>query len=310
MMGWARRHLITLYQQATSSKIGLFLVAMIPLAWLTLFFAVPLLEILGVSLGSSRRGVPPFIPAWGLSDEGLFFAPNSDSYALLLRHSSDYLVPLYNSTRLAFGSMLICLVLAFPIALWAARARGAVRLSLLVMVLLPFWTSSLLRVYAVMGLLNPTGYVNQFLLFLGLIDTPLDLMRMDISVYFGIVISYLPLMALPLYAVLVRIDESLYEAATDLGATRTTTFMTITLPMARAGIVAGCLLVFIPAMGEFMIPELLGGPEQLMMGKVLWTEFFRSRDWPVAAALAVLLLLVLSIPILWLRHAERRMKET
>jgi putrescine transport system permease protein len=162
----------------------------------------------------------------------------------------------------------------------------------------------------VMGLLNPTGYVNQFLLFLGLIDTPLDLMRMDISVYFGIVICYLPLMVLPLYAVLVRIDESLYEAATDLGATRTTTFMTITLPMARAGIVAGCLLVFIPAMGEFMIPELLGGPEQLMMGKVLWAEFFRSRDWPVAAALAVLLLLVLSIPILWLRHAERRMKET
>ncbi len=297
-------------QRLSATKFGFLCITLIPLVWLILFFAIPLIEILGVSFGETRRAVPPFIPGWGISDDGLFFAPQADNYAVLIRYSDDYLAPFLTSARLAFGSTLICLLLSFPIALWAARASVQMRLVILILVLLPFWTSSLLRVYAVMGLLNPTGYVNQFLLFVGLIDAPLKLMRMDLSVYFGIVICYLPLMVMPLYAVLVRIDESLYEAATDLGATRMTTFATITLPMARAGIVAGCLLVFIPAMGEFIIPELLGGPEQIMIGKVLWAEFFRSRDWPVASALAILLLLVLSIPIMWLRHAEKRLKET
>ncbi len=296
-------------QRPSAPKLVLFCITLIPLAWLILFFAIPLTEILGVSFGESRRAVPPFIPGWGISGDGLFFAPQADNYAVLIQYSDDYLAPFLTSARLAFGSTLICLLLSFPIALWAARASVQTRLVILILVLLPFWTSSLLRVYAVMGLLNPTGYVNQFLLFIGLIDAPLELTRMDLSVYFGIVICYLPLMVMPLYAVLVRIDESFYEAATDLGATRMTSFVTITLPMARAGIVAGCLLVFIPAMGEFMIPELLGGPEQLMMGKVLWAEFFRSRDWPVASALAILLLLVLSIPIMWLRQAEKRLKE-
>ena len=296
-------------QRLGANKLGLLFITLIPLAWLILFFAIPLIEILGVSFGDTRRAVPPFIPGWGISGDGLFFAPQADKYAELMRYSDDYLAPFLTSARLAFGSTLICLLLSFPIALCAARASVQTRLAILILVLLPFWTSSLLRVYAVMGLLNPTGYVNQFLLFVGLIDTPLELMRKDLSVYFGIVICYLPLMVMPLYAVLVRIDESLYEVAADLGATRMTSFLTITLPMARAGIVAGCLLVFIPAMGEFVIPELLGGPEQLMIGKVLWAEFFRSRDWPLASALAILLLLVLSIPIMWLRHAEKRLKE-
>ena len=191
-------------------------------------------------------------------------------------------------------------------AWWIARSNAKWRVVLLVMVMLPFWTSSLLRIYALIGLLNPNGFINSLLIWLGFIDTPLRMMQTDFSIYMGMVLTYLPLMILPLYAVMVRLDDDVIEAATDLGASSVAVWWTIILPLTLPGVIAGSLLVFIPAVGEFVIPALLGGPDQLMMGKVLWTEFFRNRDWPVAAAIAMLLLAILTVPIIYARYQDGR----
>ena len=177
---------------------------------------------------------------------------------------------------------------------------------MLVLVMLPFWTSSLLRIYALIGLLNPNGFINAAGLWLGLIDAPIQMMQTDFSIYMGMVLTYLPLMILPLYAVMVRLDADLLDAAADLGGSGAQIFRTIILPLTVPGIIAGSLLVFIPAVGEFVIPALLGGPDQLMMGKVLWTEFFRNRDWPVASAIAMLLLTILTVPIIYARYQDGR----
>ena len=191
-------------------------------------------------------------------------------------------------------------------AWWIARSDPRQRAMLLVLVMLPFWTSSLLRIYALIGLLNPNGFINTMLLFLGVIDAPLRMMQTDFSIYMGMLLTYLPLMILPLYATMIRLDDDLLDAAADLGAGRVAVFRTVVLPLTMPGIIAGSLLVFIPAVGEFVIPALLGGPDQMMIGKVLWTEFFRSRDWPVASALAVLLLIILAVPIIYARYQDGR----
>ena len=174
------------------------------------------------------------------------------------------------------------------------------------LVMLPFWTSSLLRIYALIGLLNTNGFINSMLLQLGLIQAPIRMMQTDFSIYMGMLLTYLPLMILPLYAVMIRLDDDLLDAAADLGASRVEVFRTIVLPLTVPGIIAGSLLVFIPAVGEFVIPALLGGPEQVMIGKVLWTEFFRNRDWPVASAIAMLLLAILALPIIYARYQDGR----
>jgi putrescine transport system permease protein len=204
----------------------------------------------------------------------------------------------------------MCLFFAYPMAWWIARSTVKWRVFLLVMVMLPFWTSSLLRIYALIGLLNPNGFINGMLMWLGLIDAPIQMMQTDFSIYMGMVLTYLPLMILPLYAVMVRLDNDVIEAATDLGASGLQVFRTVIFPLTLPGVIAGCLLVFIPAVGEFVIPALLGGPDQLMMGKVLWTEFFRNRDWPVAAAIAMLLLAILTVPIIYARYQDGRMDDT
>ena len=191
-------------------------------------------------------------------------------------------------------------------AWWIARSNPRQRAVLLVLVMLPFWTSSLLRIYALIGLLNPNGFINSMLLFLGVIDTPLRMMQTDFSIYMGMLLTYLPLMILPLYAVMIRLEDDILDAAADLGATRWDLFRTVVLPLTIPGIIAGSLLVFIPAVGEFVIPALLGGPEQVMIGKVLWTEFFRNRDWPVASAIAMLLLAILALPIIYARYQDGR----
>ena len=191
-------------------------------------------------------------------------------------------------------------------AWWIARSNPRRRAVLLVLVMLPFWTSSLLRIYALIGLLNPNGFINSMLLFLGVIDAPLRMMQTDFSIYMGMLLTYLPLMILPLYAVMIRLEDDILDAAADLGATRWDLFRTVVLPLTIPGIIAGSLLVFIPAVGEFVIPALLGGPEQVMIGKVLWTEFFRNRDWPVASAIAMLLLAILALPIIYARYQDGR----
>ena len=290
-------------------RYGRGLVIGLPLAWLVVFFALPLWEMAQVSFTEARRGIPPYKPLWGFREDGFFSHFNLENYALLIEYSDDYVGPAVNSLRIAFFSTLVCLLFAYPMAYWIARADERTRLILLILVLLPFWTSSLLRMYALIGLLNPNGFVNAMLMWLGLIEAPLKMMQTEFSVYMGMLLTYLPLMILPLYATLTRLDHTLNEAAADLGAGPVTIFRTVTLPLSVPGIIAGCLLVFIPAVGEFVIPALLGGPDQLMLGKVLWTEFFRNRDWPVAAAIALILMAIVAGPIIYMRHVDRQEEE-
>ena len=282
------------------------LVVWLPLLWLVVFFALPLVEVAQTSFTEPRRGIPPFAPLWEFGEDGFFTNFNLENYGLLVEYSQDYLRPAGNSVRLAFFSTLICLVFAYPMAWWIARSSPSHRAILLVLVMLPFWTSSLLRIYALIGLLNTNGFINSMLLQLGLIEAPIRMMQTDFSIYMGMLLTYLPLMILPLYAVMIRLDDDLLDAAADLGASRVEVFRTIVLPLTVPGIIAGSLLVFIPAVGEFVIPALLGGPEQVMIGKVLWTEFFRNRDWPVASAIAMLLLAILALPIIYARYQDGR----
>ena len=288
------------------AKHGRRIVVALPLLWLLVFFLLPLVEVAQTSFTTARRGIPPFAPLWGFGDEGFYTNFNLENYGLLVDYWQDYIGPAANSLRLAFFSTLICLVFAYPMAWWIARSNPRRRAVLLVLVMLPFWTSSLLRIYALIGLLNPNGFINSMLLFLGVIDTPLRMMQTDFSIYMGMLLTYLPLMILPLYAVMIRLEDDILDAAADLGATRWDLFRTVVLPLTIPGIIAGSLLVFIPAVGEFVIPALLGGPEQVMIGKVLWTEFFRNRDWPVASAIAMLLLAILALPIIYARYQDGR----
>ena len=288
------------------AKHGRRIVVALPLLWLLVFFLLPLVEVAQTSFTTARRGIPPFAPLWGYGDEGFYTNFNLENYGLLVDYWQDYIGTAANSLRLAFFSTLICLVFAYPMAWWIARSNPRQRAVLLVLVMLPFWTSSLLRIYALIGLLNPNGFINSMLLFLGVIDTPLRMMQTDFSIYMGMLLTYLPLMILPLYAVMIRLEDDILDAAADLGATRWDLFRTVVLPLTIPGIIAGSLLVFIPAVGEFVIPALLGGPEQVMIGKVLWTEFFRNRDWPVASAIAMLLLAILALPIIYARYQDGR----
>ena len=282
------------------------LLVAVPLVWLAVFFLLPLLETFQVSFTTAQRSIPPYAPLWGFDEAGFFTNFTLDNYALIATYWQDYIGPAGNSIKLAFFSTIVCLILAYPMAWWIARSNAKWRAVLLVMVMLPFWTSSLLRIYALIGLLNPNGFINSVLIWMGLIDTPLRMMQTDFSIYMGMVLTYLPLMILPLYAVMVRLDDEVIEAATDLGASSVGVWWTVILPLTLPGVIAGSLLVFIPAVGEFVIPALLGGPDQLMIGKVLWTEFFRNRDWPVAAAIAMLLLAILTVPIIYARYQDGR----
>ena len=295
---------------AFMQRFGKRLVVILPLTWLALFFLMPLVETVQVSFTTARRSVPPYAPLWGFDDGTFFTNFNLENYALLFEYWQDYLGPAGNSVRLAFFATLVCLIFAYPMAWWIARSGARMRTLLLVMVMLPFWTSSLLRLYALIGLLNPNGFINSTLIYIGLIDHPFGMMQTDFSIYMGMVLTYLPLMILPLYATMVRLDGDLIEAAADLGGSRFHIFATIILPLTLPGIIAGSLLVFIPAVGEFVVPALLGGPDQLMIGKVLWTEFFRNRDWPVAASLAMLLIAILTVPIIYARYQDGRQDET
>ena len=269
----------------------------LPFLWLVLFFLLPLLIVLKISVAESVIGIPPYTPL--LTDDGgaLKFQATLTNFALLA--SDDlYLRAYLGSLGNAALATALCLLLGYPIAYAIACAAGTRRQLLLFLVMLPFWTSFLIRVYAWIAILKPNGLLNQLLIGMGLITTPLPLLNNAFSVELGLVYSYLPFMILPLYGSLARLDESLIEAAADLGARPVKIFLTVILPLTLPGIAAGSLLVFVPAIGEFVIPDLLGGPDTLMIGKVLWDEFFNNRDWPVASAVAVVLTAVLAVPIL------------
>ncbi len=277
---------------------GRWLVLSLPMGWLLVFFLVPFLILLRISLAEPvPDGIPPYAPLASFSDGVLQLSLSFKHYLQLLGD------PLYkdayaNSLGFATVSTLACLLIGYPMAYGIARATPATRLVLLVLVILPFWTSSLLRTYALIGIMKTNGLASQLLMWLGVVDQPVGILHSDIAVVIGIAYNYLPFMVLPLTATLMRLDFTLLEAAADLGARPLRAFWRITLPLSLPGIVAGSLLVFIPAIGEFVIPDLLGGPGDQTIGHALWTEFFQVRDWPLTAALAISMLLLIVVPML------------
>jgi putrescine transport system permease protein len=275
----------------------------IPYLWLALFFLVPFAIVVRISLAEARIAIPPYTDLLQWVDGRLRLTPTLDNFAFIFTDRL-YALAYLNSVWIALVSTFVCLLISYPMAWVLARSRPAVRNILLLLIVVPSWTSFLIRVYAWIGILSGNGYLNNALLALGLIDEPLTLLHTNFAVYLGIVYSYLPFMVLPLYTSLVKLDYSLVEAALDLGASPARCFWSVVLPLSRAGIIAGCLLVFIPATGEFVIPELLGGADTLMIGKVLWQEFFNNRDWPIASAVAILLVLLLLAPILVFYHYQ------
>jgi putrescine transport system permease protein len=280
------------------------LVTAVPYLWLVFFFLIPFVIVLKIAFSDSQIAMPPYQPLlhWA-SEKVLQIKLNFANFAFLVEDSL-YWKAYLTSIFVAGVSTLLCLLIGYPMAYAIARSSPSTRNILLLLVILPFWTSFLLRVYAWIGILKNNGLINNALMALGVIDEPIRMLQTDFAVYVGIVYSYLPFMILPLYANLEKMDLTLLEAAADLGCRPWQAFLKVTLPLSVPGVIAGCLLVFIPAVGEFVIPSLLGDPGMLMIGKVLWTEFFNNRDWPVASAVAIALLLFLVIPIMYFQRAQ------
>jgi putrescine transport system permease protein len=281
----------------------------IPFLWLLLFLVVPFAIVFKISFAEMAVAIPPFTELLTFVEEKLAVSLNIGNYLFLLKDHL-YVTAYLSSLRIAAVATFLALLVGYPIAYGVARAHPGIRNLLLLGIVLPSWTSFLLRIYAWIGILKTNGLINSLLMKLGLIDTPLHLLHTDFAVFVGIVYAYLPFMILPLYTNLVKLDESYLEAAADLGAKPWKTFIFVTLPLSKGGIIAGSMLVFIPAVGEFVIPALLGGPDTLMIGKVLWEEFFNNRDWPVASAVAVVMLLLLIIPMMWFhKHQSQEMEK-
>ncbi|EZH78324.1 ABC transporter permease subunit [Ectopseudomonas composti] len=269
----------------------------IPFLWLFMFFLLPFIIVLKISFAEADVAIPPYTEIYEWADNKLTLLLNFGNY-IFLTEDALYLSAYLGSLKVAFFSTVLCLVIGYPMAYAIARAPKSQQTVLLLLIMMPTWTAILIRVYAWMGILGNNGLLNSLLMGIGLIDSPLQILNTNTAVYIGVVYSYLPFMILPLYANLVKHDLSLLEAASDLGSSNFNNFWKITVPLSKNGIIAGSMLVFIPVVGEFVIPELLGGPETLMIGKVLWQEFFNNRDWPVASALAVVMLAILIVPII------------
>ncbi len=284
-----------------------------PYLWLVVFFLVPFVIVFKIALSDYAISIPPYTPTLDLSAgwEGIksFFGALDFENFTFLASDALYWKAYLSSLQIAAISTVITLLVGYPIAYGMAQASDEWRPTLMMLVILPFWTSFLIRVYSWIGILSNEGFLNQFLLWLGIIDTPLTILNTNAAVYVGIVYTYLPFMVLPIYSALEKLDGSLIEAAEDLGCSRAQAFWLITLPLSKPGVIAGCFLVFIPALGEFVIPSILGGSSTLMIGKVLFEEFFSNRDWPVASAVAVVLLLILIVPIILFQRNEQKQRE-
>ncbi|HEY9038553.1 MAG TPA: ABC transporter permease subunit [Roseovarius sp.] len=285
----------------------------VPYLWLLALFLVPFLIVLKISLSDIAMAIPPYTPTLDLSEgwQGIraFLADLDLDNFLFLTTDDLYWKAYLSSFKIAVIATFLTLLVGYPIAYGMAAAPDHWRPTLMMLVILPFWTSFLIRVYSWIGILSNEGYLNQLLLSLGVISSPLTILNTNVAVYIGIVYTYLPFMILPIYSALERMDGSLLEAAEDLGCSRITAFWLVTFPLSKNGIIAGSFLVFIPTIGEFVIPSLLGGSQTLMIGKVLWEEFFNNRDWPVASAVAVILLLLLIIPIILFQRNEQKQRE-
>ncbi|MFQ3229487.1 ABC transporter permease subunit [Reinekea sp.] len=276
-----------------------------PYLWLLVFFFLPFVFVAKISVAEAELAIPPYTPMFDWLEGVLNIRFSFSNFAWLIE-DPIYVLAYWNSIKMAFWSTIFCLLLGYPMAYAIANAPLNKRPIWLLLVLLPSWTSFLIRVYAWMGLLKNNGLINGLLIWLGIIDEPIQMINTNFAVYVGIVYSYLPFMVLPLYANLVKHDNALLEAASDLGASKITQFFRITLPLSFNGIVAGSMLVFIPAVGEYVIPELLGGSNTIMIGKVLWQEFFNNRDWPVASALALIMVVILIVPIMLFHRYQNK----
>ena len=289
------------------------LLIFVPYAWLLVLFLVPFFTVVKIALSDYAISIPPYTPTFDLSVGWAgfidFLSKLDFENFVFLAEDDLYWKTFLSSLKIAVTATFLTLLVGFPFAYAIAQAPSEWRPSLVLLVILPFWTSFLIRVYALIGILSNEGFLNQFLMWTGLISEPLVIMNTDIAVYIGIVYAYLPFMVLPIYATLDKLDGSLLEAAQDLGCTRIQAFWSVTIHLAKPGVIAGCFLVFIPTLGEFVIPSLLGGARTLMIGKVLWEEFFANRDWPVASAVAVILLLILIIPIVLFQRNEQKLRE-
>jgi putrescine transport system permease protein len=280
-----------------------------PYLWMLLFFAIPFAIALKISFSHSLIAMPPYSDLVGWTGKDLTVTLNISNYLFLLTDSLYYSAYL-SSLKIAVISTFLCLLIGYPMAYAIARMPVSTRNVALMLVILPSWTSFLIRIYAWVGILKNNGLLNNFLMWLGVIDQPLQILHTNVAVYIGIVYAYLPFMVLPLYTNLVKLDGRLLEAAYDLGARPWKVFLKITLPLSRSGIIAGSMLVMLPVVGEFVIPALLGGPDTLMIGKVLWDEFFSNRDWPVASAVATVMLVLLLAPIMIFHHYESKELES
>ncbi len=289
------------------ASLGRTVVLMPPYLWMGLFFLLPFGFVLKISFSEAVIASPPFAPLLEYdADEGILNALFRVFNYQYLLEDSLYFNAYLGSIKIAAVSTIICLLIGYPFALAIARSPRSKQPLLLVALMLPFWTSLLIRVYAWIGILRQDGVLNNFLLWAGLIDEPLVLLQTTFATYVGVVYAYLPFMVLPLYAVLEKQDLTLLEASRDLGASPARSFLDVTLPLSWPGVVSGCMLVFIPVIGEFVIPTLLSGESTLMIGRVLWTEFFNNRDWPVASAVAVIMLVLLIIPIIVFQNQQSK----
>ena len=280
----------------------------VPYLWLLVLFLAPFLIVLKISLSDAALAIPPYTPTLKDGIGALISELDFENF-VFLTEDDLYWKAYLSSLRIALFSTFLTLLVGYPIAYGMAKAPEEWRPTLMMLVILPFWTSFLIRVYSWMGILSNEGLLNQLLTWLGLINEPLTILNTNTAVYIGIVYTYLPFMILPIYAALDRLDSSLNEAAEDLGCSKMQAFWLVTIPLSKNGIIAGSFLVFIPALGEFVIPSLLGGSGTLMIGKVLWEEFFNNRDWPVASAVAVILLLILVIPIVLFQRNQQKQQE-
>ncbi len=284
---------------------GRTLVIAVPFGFLLLFFMLPFLAVVKISFAEMRMSVPPYTDLIAMVNDKLVFSFSLAHYRAVLTDDL-YFVAYLSSIRVAAVTTAVCLLIGYPAAFLIARSPARWRNLLMMAVILPFWTSYLIRVYAWIGILKDQGLLNQVLLAAHLIDAPLRLHQTPTGLYIGMVYSYLPYMILPLYASLVKLDRTLEEAATDLGAAPWQVFVTVTLPLSMRGIVAGSLLVFIPSVGEYVIPELLGGPDALMIGRVMWDDFFNNIAWPLAAAATCVMVALLLVPMVWFQNVQNR----
>jgi len=285
----------------------------VPYLWLLVFFLIPFFIVFKISLSDIATAIPPYTPTFSFSDGisglGTFLSQLDFENYTFIAQDSLYVNAYMSALKIAAISTFLTLLIAYPVAYGMARAPREWQPTLVMLVILPFWTSFLIRVYAWIGILKKEGLLNMLLMNLGVISDPLTIMNTSTAVYIGIVYSYLPFMILPLYASLEKINPALLEAAADLGSPPWKAFWQVTFPLSIPGVLAGCFLVFIPATGEFVIPDLLGGSDTLMIGKTLWNEFFANRDWPVSSAVAVVLLLVLVVPIVLFQRNQEKQRE-